>query len=76
MGCGCNNKVNLVDLESSRKIKSNQLVNKRIVDVNGNELLVISPIQDVYGDVIGYITKNEEGKTVRIFAKNVQKILN
>lgn len=74
MGCGCGEK-RLVEIKPNRQVKKNELVNRRIVDVNGNELLVISPIQDVYGDVIGYITKNNDGNTVRIFAKNVQKIL-
>jgi len=74
MGCGCGEK-RLVEIKTTRQVKKNELVNRRIVDVNGNELLVISPIQDVYGDVIGYITKNNDGNTVRIFAKNVQKIL-
>jgi hypothetical protein len=75
MGCGCGGQKRLVNLETTRSIRKDDLVNKRIVDTSGKELLVVSPIQDIYGDVIGYITKDSSGNTIRIFAKNVQKIL-
>ena len=75
MGCGCEGQKRLVNLETTRSIRKDDLVNKRIVDTSGKELLVVSPIQDFYGDVIGYITKDFGGNTIRIFAKNVQKIL-
>jgi len=39
------------------------------------KLLVNSPIHDIYGDIIGYSTKNESGNTIRIFKKNIKQIL-
>lgn len=44
------------------------------MDVQGRRLFADSPIYDVYGDIVGYITKNESGDVVRIFAKNVAQI--
>lgn len=75
MGCGCGNQQTIINLEKTRRVRKDELVNKRIVDTSGKELLVVSPIPDIYGDVIGYITKDSGGNTIRIFAKNVQKIL-
>lgn len=76
MGCGCNkNSTFQNDISSRKSIKKNKLINKTVEDKNGNVLLVISNIDDVYGDTIGYITKNKSGETIRIFAKNIQKIL-
>lgn len=43
------------------------------MDVQNRKLYVQSPIYDVYGDIVGYITKSEEGDTIRIFAKNIVK---
>ena len=48
---------------------------KWIIDVQERRLYVDSPIYDVYGDIVGYITKNESGDVVRIFSKNVVKII-
>jgi hypothetical protein len=47
---------------------------KWIIDVQERRLYVDSPIYDVYGDIVGYITKNESGDVVRIFAKNIAQI--
>jgi hypothetical protein len=51
------------------------LSGKNIIDSNGNKLLVTDAIRDVYGDIIGYITLNESGQTIRIFARNVAQII-
>jgi hypothetical protein len=49
--------------------------NKWIWDNLGRKLLVQGPIHDIYGDIIGYITKNEDGNIIRIFKKNIKQIL-
>jgi len=49
--------------------------NKWIWDNLGRKLLVQGPIHDIYGDIIGYITKSEDGNIIRIFKKNVKQIL-
>lgn len=49
--------------------------NKWIWDNLGRKLLVQGPIHDIYGDIIGYITKNEDGNVIRIFKKNIKQIL-
>jgi hypothetical protein len=45
------------------------------LDVQNRELYLENPIYDVYGDIIGYITKNKSGDTIRIFSKNVVQII-
>lgn len=47
---------------------------KWIIDVQERKLYITSAIYDVYGDIIGYITKNESGDVIRIFAKNIAQI--
>jgi hypothetical protein len=47
---------------------------KWIIDIQDRRLFAEKPIYDVYGDIVGYITKNESGDVVRIFAKNISKI--
>jgi hypothetical protein len=49
--------------------------NKWIWDNLGRKLLVQGPIHDIYGDIIGYITKSEDGNIIRIFKKNIKQIL-
>jgi hypothetical protein len=44
------------------------------MDVQGRRLFADKPIYDVYGDIVGYITKNEAGDVIRIFAKNIAQI--
>jgi hypothetical protein len=56
--------------------EQSQILNKWIVDNLGRKLLINEPIYDIYNDIIGYITKNSEGKIVRIFASNIKEILN
>ena len=55
--------------------ETDRLSGKNIIDSNGNKLLVTDAIRDVYGDIIGYITLNESGQTIRIFARNVAQII-
>jgi hypothetical protein len=45
------------------------------MDVQNRKLYVQSPIYDVYGDIVGYITKNENDDVIRIFSRNIVKIL-
>jgi hypothetical protein len=52
-----------------------QIDNKWILDNLNRKLLVQGPIYDIYNDIIGYITKNEDGNTVRIFTHNIKQIL-
>ena len=59
----------------NRSKETNRLSGKNIIDSNGNKLLVTDAIRDVYGDIIGYITLNESGQTIRIFARNVAQII-
>lgn len=74
--CGCNKlSQGQVGEYVSRRKETDLLSGKNIRDINGNVLLVTDPIHDVYGDIVGYITKTQEGKTLRIFAKNVAEII-
>lgn len=74
MGCGCNKKAGSATTTQTTK-QYDDLSGKFILDTNGNKLLVISPIYDSYKDIVGYTAKDEQGNSLRIFAKNVQKIL-
>jgi len=73
MGCGCSkNKGQAIERTSKQ---NDDLTGKMILDNNDVQMLVTSPIYDSYKDIVGYSAKTLEGKVVRIFAKNVQKIL-
>jgi len=74
MGCGCNKGSRNATTTQTTK-QYDDLSGKFILDTNGNKLLVISPIYDAYKDIVGYTAKDEQGNSLRIFAKNVQKIL-
>jgi hypothetical protein len=63
-----------VDYRGTPKVKS-RIIDKWIVDHIGRTLLISSPIYDTYNDIIGYVTKDTNGNVVRIFEKNIQKIL-
>ena len=52
-----------------------KIINKWIIDNMSRKLLIQEPIYDIYNDIIGYITKNSEGKIIRIFANNIKQIL-
>jgi len=75
MGCGCNKKAGVSQKDAQIKKQYDDLTGKFILDTSDNKLLVTSPIYDAYKDVVGYTVKNEDGNSLRIFAKNVQKIL-
>ena len=75
MGCGCNKRAGVSESTAQTKKQYDDLSGKFILDTNGSKLLVISPIYDAYKDVVGYTAKDESGNSLRIFAKNVQKIL-
>ena len=55
--------------------KKSRIINKWILDDKGRKLLISSPIYDSYNDIIGYVAKNEMSEVVRIFEKNVKKII-
>ena len=55
--------------------EKSKILNKWILDSSNRKLLINSPIYDSYNDIIGYVTKTEEGSTLRIFSKNIKRIL-
>ena len=55
--------------------EQSKILNKWIIDNLGRKLLIQDPIHDIYNDIIGYITKNSEGKIIRIFASTIKQIL-
>lgn len=74
MGCGCNS--NNTNLRVSSKGETYQdLTGKMVLDGSGNQLLVLDPIFDAYKDIIGYTVKTLDQRTIRIFAKDIQKVL-
>jgi hypothetical protein len=74
--CGCNSlPLNQIGERINRAKEPDRLSGKNIIDSNGTRLLVTDAIRDVYGDIIGYITLNESGQTIRIFARNVAQII-
>jgi hypothetical protein len=74
--CGCNNlSLNQIGERINRAKEPDRLSGKNIIDSSGNRLLVTDAIRDVYGDIVGYITLNESGQTIRIFARNVAQII-
>ena len=66
MSCNCDSYESYEPNYSYRKQKD-RISGKWVLDVQNRKL---------YGDIIGYITKNEEGDTIRIFSKNISKIIN
>ena len=67
--------VDQIGQRMNRSKEADKLSGKNIIDSNVNKLLVTDAIRDVYGDIIGYITLNESGQTIRIFARNVAQII-
>jgi hypothetical protein len=74
MSCKCGTENSYEPNYSYRK-KKDKVSGKWIIDVQERKLYAESPIYDVYGDIVGYITKNETGDLIRIFSKNISKIL-
>lgn len=73
MSCNCAPQNSYEPVNSYRKQKD-RISGKWIMDVQGRRLFADKPIYDVYGDIVGYITKNEAGDVIRIFAKNIAQI--
>lgn len=73
--CGCNQNANSYEQVPSTRKQQDIMSGKWILDVQNRELYLESPIYDVYGDIIGYITKNKSANIVRIFAKNIVQII-
>ena len=74
MSCNCQSQNSYEPVTSYRKQKD-RISGKWVMDIQGRKLLADSPIYDVYGDIVGYITKNESGDVVRIFAKNIAQVM-
>ena len=74
MSCNCSPQNSYEPVNSYRKQKD-RIGGKWVEDVQGRTLYAESPIYDVYGDIVGYITKNDKGDTIRIFAKNISRII-
>jgi len=73
--CGCG-AVNISDyIERKHDKEISLIINKWVIDNLGRKLLIQEPIYDIYKDIIGYITKNTDGNTVRIFSHNIKEIL-
>lgn len=73
--CGCAGKAQAEVIVTRQAKEESPLLNKWILDSMDRKLLVQSSIYDVYNDIIGFITVNESGNTVRIFTKNVKEVL-
>ena len=67
--------LNQIGERINRAKEPDRLSGKNIIDSSGNRLLVTDAIRDVYGDIVGYITLNASGQTMRIFARNVAQII-
>jgi hypothetical protein len=73
--CNCSNTREIVEKHRSSAKQESPLINKWVIDSVGRKLLVQEPIYDIYNDIIGFITKNNEGQTIRIFESNIKQIL-
>lgn len=73
--CDCGTRREEIVYSDHYKKEISLIDNKWIIDNLGRKLLVNEPIHDIYGDIIGYVTKNEEGNVIRIFKKNIKQIL-
>ena len=73
--CGCLGADQSGVIVTRQPKEESPLLNKWILDSMDRKLLIQSSIYDVYNDIIGYITVNESGNTVRIFSKNVKEVL-
>ena len=75
--CDCGSHINVDDhIRGGNAPKEiSKIINKWVVDNMSRKLLIQEPIYDIYNDIIGYITKNENKETIRIFANNIIKVL-
>ena len=73
--CDCGN-INIDEhIRANPPKEISKIINKWVVDNMSRKLLIQEPIYDIYNDIIGYITKNENKETIRIFANNIIKVL-
>jgi hypothetical protein len=73
--CGCNQNINVYEQVPNTRKQQDTMSGKWVLDIQNRELYLENPIYDVYGDIIGYITKNKSGDIVRIFSKNIVQII-
>jgi len=74
--CDCGNNINIDEhIRANAPKEISKIINKWIVDNMSRKLLIQEPIYDIYNDIIGYIVKTEDKKTIRIFANNIKQIL-
>jgi hypothetical protein len=73
--CGCNGNTSSYEQVPNTRKQQDTMSGKWILDVQNRELYLENPIYDVYGDIIGYITKNKSGDIIRIFARNIVQII-
>ena len=75
--CDCGSHINVDDhIRGGNAPKEiSKIINKWVVDNMSRKLLIQEPIYDIYNDIVGYITKSEDKKTIRIFANNIIKVL-
>jgi transcriptional accessory protein Tex/SPT6 len=71
--CGSNIKIDTIRVNPPKEIS--KILNKWVIDNMSRKLLIQEPIYDIYNDIIGYITRSEDKKTIRIFANNIKQIL-
>ena len=75
--CDCGSNINVDDhIKGGNAPKEiSKILNKWIIDNMNRKLLIQEPIYDIYNDIIGYVAKTEDKKTIRIFANNIKQIL-
>lgn len=75
--CDCGSHINVDDhIRGGNSPKeTSKIINKWVIDNMGRKLLIQESIYDIYNDIVGYITKTEDKKTIRIFANNIKQIL-
>jgi hypothetical protein len=75
--CDCGSHINIDDhIRGGNSPKEiSKIINKWVIDNMSRKLLIQEPIYDIYNDIVGYITKSEDKKTIRIFANNIKQIL-
>lgn len=74
--CDCGSHINIDEhIRANVPKEISTIINKWVVDNMSRKLLIQEPIYDIYNDIIGYIAKTEDKKTIRIFANNIKQIL-
>ena len=78
MSCGCGQPSHeqIAQMTESRtNMEPDPITGRTVKHSTGKILNVTAPIRDVNGSLIGYITNDQEGKVIRIFAKDVAEVL-